>query len=120
MSLHVAINANMEFSDKGLRDVGDPNVLREHPRLRKIIDVFSAHVQDVRKMYECNASIKSGRVVSGMSRKGHFMHIARMPLCLWAPEARTDPYILHDKPKLWNKLKTCWKHWRTGGYQPIG
>lgn len=106
--------------DKILRECSDPNVLREHPHLRRVIDPFTAHVAEIRKMYQTEASIKSGRVVSGMSKRGTVMHIARMPLCLWAPEVRTDPHLLHDKRKLWSKLKTCWKHWRTGGYQTIG
>lgn len=123
MSFHVADSVLKEdqISDTILSQVSDPNMLRQHPHMRLITDDFMEHIQDLRKFYDENRRIRAGvGTTRGGSKGGTMIHVARIPVCLWAQHTRSDPHILHDKPKIYRLLKTDFKEYRVGGFSLVG
>lgn len=113
--------ADDHISDKVLSEVSNPNMMRTHPHMRIITDVFMEHVTDLRKFYDENRKIRAGvGTTRGGSRGGTMIHVARVPLCLWAQHTRSDPALLHDKSKIYRLLRTDFKDYRVGGFSLVG
>ena len=93
----------------------DPEIIKDLPGHNQ----FFQDNDDIRRAEMDCASVSNMRIMWGMTRGKHLVHIGRMPLGVWAQLIRRDPYLLQDKEKFYAILAK-YPAYKIGGFQLIG